>query len=215
MSTIAIIGATGYAGRHIQAEALSRNHRVIAVSRGAAELEPAPGLEVRPGTIEDRELLAGVFADADVVIVAIRASLDERPFLPGHTGALLALAREHGTRLGFVGGAGSTLLGPDGPRVLDTPDFPDAHKPEASAQADLLELLRADESGADWFYLSPAAAFGAAAPGRHTGSYRVSDDILLRDADGRSEISGADFAIAMLDEIERPAHRRARFHVAN
>lgn len=214
MSKIAIIGATGYAGSHIQAEALGRGHDVIVVSRNGSDSETA-NVEVRRGSIEDGELLDGLFADADVMIVAIRSTADGEALLPAYVEPLLALARAHGTRLGFVGGAASTLVGPEGPRLLDTPEFPEAYKPEASAHAQVLELLRADDSGADWFYLSPAAFFGAEAPGERTGSYRVSDDLLLTDADGNSSIGGADFATAMLDEIERPAHRRARFHVAN
>lgn len=214
MSTIAIIGATGYAGGHIQEEALRRGHGVIAVSRGGSDAEAA-NVDVRRGSIEDHELLTGVFADADVVIVAIRSTVDDQPFLTRYVGDLLALAQEHGTRLGFVGGAASTLVSPDGPRLLDTPDFPAAYKPEAATHAQVLEQLRADDSGADWFYVSPAAVFGAYAPGERTGSYRVSDDLLLTDAQGNSQIGGADFAAAILDEIEEPAHRRARFHVAN
>ncbi|HWD69885.1 MAG TPA: NAD(P)H-binding protein [Solirubrobacteraceae bacterium] len=213
MSRIAIIGATGYAGGHIQTEALSRGHEVIAVSRNGSDSETA-NVEVRRGSIEDSELLARLFADADVVIVAIRSTADGRPLLPAYVDQLLALAREHGTRLGFVGGAASTLVGAEGPRLFDTPEFPEAYKPEAGTHARVLELLRADDSDADWFYVSPGAVFGAHSPGERTGSYRVSDDVLLTDTDGNSSIGGADFATAIVDEIERPAHRRARFHVA-
>jgi hypothetical protein len=214
MSKIAIIGATGYAGAQIEAEALGRGHDVIAVSRHGAAT-PTARVEVRKGSIEDRELLAALFADAQVVIVAMPASVDGRPFLPGRVGELLALANRHETRLGFVGGAASLNVRPDGPRLLDTPEFPDAYKAEAGAHAEVLELLHADDSGADWFYLSPAAIFGAQAPGERTGSYRVSDNLLLTDESGNSSIGGADYAMAILDEVERPAHRRARFHVAN
>jgi putative NADH-flavin reductase len=214
MTKIAIIGATGYAGGHIQSEALARDHSVIAVSRNASEADSTSALEVRPGSIDDSELLEGVFADADVVIVAIRSTLDGQPFLPARVPELLALASKHGTRLGFVGGAASLNVSPGGPRLLDTPDFPEAYKFEASTHAEVLALLRADDSDADWFYVSPAALFGAHAPGERTGSYRLGDDLLLTDSSGESKISGADFAIAILDEIERPAHRRARFTVA-
>lgn len=213
MSKIGIIGATGYAGGHIQSEALSRGHEVIAVSRHAPDAQTT-GVDVRRGSIEDSALLAGLFADADVVIVATRATADGQPMLPAYVGPLLALAREHGTRLGFVGGAASTLVSPDGPRLLDTPEFPDAYKPEAATHAEVLQRLRSDESDADWFYVSPGAVFGAQAAGERTGSYRVSDDLLLTDEAGNSSIGGADYAIAILDEIERPAHRRRRFHVA-
>jgi putative NADH-flavin reductase len=214
MTKIAIIGATGYAGGHIKEEALQRGHQVIAVSRHATAADAAPGVEARAGSIDDRELLDAVFGDADVVIVATHGAQDGQPFLVKLVPDLLALAREHGTRLGFVGGAGSLHVSPDGPRLIDTEAFPEEYKPEASAHAQVLEALRADDSGADWFYVSPAAEFGSWAPGERTGSFRLGDDVLLSDADGHSRIGGADFAIAILDEIEQPAHRRARFTVA-
>ena len=75
-------------------------------------------------------------------------------------------------------------------------------------------MLRADTSGADWFFVSPAAAFGSYNPGQPTGKYRVGGDILLTDESGKSEISGADYALAFVDEIEHPAHHRTRFTVA-
>jgi putative NADH-flavin reductase len=213
MSKIAIIGATGYAGGHIQAEALARGHQVIAVSRNPPS-DPTEGVEIRSGSIDDPALLDSVFADADVVIVATHGSLDGQPFLVHLVPSLLAAARAHSTRLGFVGGAGSLQVSPGGPRLIDTPEFPAEYKPEASSHAQVLDALRADESDAEWFYVSPAATFGSYNPGARKGSFRVGDDVLLTDSDGNSHISGADFAIAILDEIENPAHRRARFTVA-
>src|SRR5664280_1099983 len=115
---------------------------------------------------------------------------------------------------GFVGGAGSLLVTPDGPRLIDTPDFPAMFKIEAESHADVLEALRVSDSGTDWFYVSPAAGFGSYAPGKRTANYRTGGDVLLTDEDGNSEISGADFAIAFVDEIDQPTHRRERFGVA-
>jgi putative NADH-flavin reductase len=77
-----------------------------------------------------------------------------------------------------------------------------------------LDDLRAAPESLDWFYLCPPAAFGGFAPGEARGTYRVGDDVLLTDAEGNSFIGGADFGAAIVDEIERPAHRRARFTVA-
>jgi uncharacterized protein len=203
MSTIAIIGGTGYAGSHITAEALSRGHRVISLSRNPPA-DPPAGVEIRTGSIEDGALLDGLFADADVVIVATHAVSEGQADLVTLVPGLLSRAAEHGTRLGVVGGAGSLLVAPGGPRLIDTPEFPDAFKREASSHADVLEALRAADTQADWFYVSPAATFGSFAPGERTGHYRVGDDVLVTDADGNSVIGGADFAIAVLDEIETP-----------
>ena len=101
-----------------------------------------------------------------------------------------------------------------GPRLVDTPEFPEAHKNEALSHADVLEALRETGDRVDWFYVSPAAGFGSYAPGEATGSYRVGGDVLVTDADGKSFISGADFALAFVDEIEQGRHRRERFTVA-
>jgi putative NADH-flavin reductase len=159
-------------------------------------------------------LLADVFAGVDVVIVVVHGAVDGRPFLVNLVPGLLALADKHGTRLGFVGGGGSLQVAPGGPRIIDSPDFPPQFRAEATAQAQVLDVLQAADTAADWFYLSPPAGFGSYAPGERTGRYRVGDDVLLTDADGKSEISGADYAIAVLDEIEKPAHHRKRFTVA-
>ena len=93
------------------------------------------------------------------------------------------------------------------PLVIDLPHFPDEYRAEASSQAQVLEALRTAQSSADWFYLSPAAYFGAHSPGQRTGSYRTGeDDVLVTDVEGNSAIGGADFAIAFVDEIEKPVH---------
>ncbi|WP_411158107.1 NAD(P)-dependent oxidoreductase, partial [Streptomyces eurocidicus] len=114
-----------------------------------------------------------------------------------------------GARLVFVGGAGSLRL-PNGERVIDQPGFRDEWKPEASAHVELLDALRALPEGVDWTFLSPSALF---LPGERTGTFRLGGEDLLADAEGASRISGEDYAVALLDEVETPAHRRARFTV--
>ena len=219
MTTIAIFGGTGYAGSAIRDEALGRGHRVISVTRKLpADAPVADGLEFRLGDVHDAALVESVAAKADVIVLAIR-------FGPGGSGdgdvrladalpSLTAAAAKHSARLGVVGGAASLLVAEGGPRLLDTPEFPARFKGEARSAADALEALRADTTGADWFFVSPAAAFGSYNPGQPTGKYRVGSDILLTDASGKSEISGADYALAFVDEIDNPAHRRTRFTVA-
>jgi len=78
----------------------------------------------------------------------------------------------------------------------------------------VLAALRAADTPADWFYLSPPAIYGSFAPGKHTGSYRLGGNLLLTAADGKSTIGGEDFADAILDEIDKPTHHRQRFTVA-
>jgi putative NADH-flavin reductase len=218
MTTIAIFGGTGYAGSAIRDETLKRGHRVISITRNLPADAPAtPDLEFRQGSVHDATLVDQIAAEADVVVVSIR-------FGPNGSGdgvqlieafpALTSAAAGHGTRLGVVGGAASLLVAEGGPRLIDTPEFPAQFKGEAGSAADVLEALRADATGADWFFVSPAAGFGSYNPGQPTGRYRVGGDILLTDESGTSDISGADFALAFVDEIESPKHHRTRFTVA-
>jgi hypothetical protein len=210
MTSIAIIGGTGYAGSHIAREAAGRGLSVTAVSRSQAEV-PA-GVTHRTGSLADAELVRELAAKHDVLAVATHATgdVDLREALP----QLVEAARDGNARLAFVGGAGSTLVAEGGPRLVDTDAFPAEYKPEALAHAEVLDALRADESDLRWFYVSPAAGFGAWAAGEATGSYRTSADVLLADAEGNSAISGADFAKAFVNEIEDPQFEDQRFHVA-
>ena len=214
MATIAIFGGTGYAGSAIRDEALRRGHTVISVSRKEAELAGTPGFISRAGNLHDPALVDHMAVEADVLVVATRAGQQDGVRLADAVTMLAKAAAEHSTRLGFVGGAGSLHVTEGGPRVVDLPTFPDAHKGEALGQADVLAALRETAADVDWFYLSPAASFGAYAPGEATGHYRLGGDVLLADADGNSNISGADYAKAFVDEIEQPEHRRQRFSVA-
>jgi putative NADH-flavin reductase len=218
MTTIAIFGGTGYAGSAIRDEALKRGHRVISVTRNLPADAPAgPGLELRQGSVHDAALVDRVAAEADVVVVSISFAPDgsgEGVKLLDAFPALTRAAAARGARLGVVGGAASLLVAEGGPRLIDTPEFPEQFKGEAGSAAQALEALRADTTGADWFFVSPAAGFGSYNPGQPTGGYRVGGDILLTDESGKSEISGADYALAFVDEIETPAHHRTRFTVA-
>ena len=111
-------------------------------------------------------------------------------------------------RLLVVGGAGSLEVSP-GVQLVDTPDFPEAYKPEALAGRDFLNVLRGERE-LDWTFLSPSALF---VPGERTGKFRLGTDRLLVDAKGESKISMEDYAIALVDELETPRHSRQRFTV--
>src|SRR5882762_9294220 len=107
-----------------------------------------------------------------------------------------------------VGGAGSLEVAP-GVRLMTTPGFPAPYKAEAGKGAAFLDLLR-QERELNWTFLSPSALFTA---GERTGKFRLGTDQLLTAEDGKSWISFEDFAVALADEIERPAHIRQRFTV--
>ncbi|WP_158889303.1 NAD(P)-dependent oxidoreductase [Amycolatopsis anabasis] len=215
MAKLVVFGATGYAGGKIVEEALRRGHEVVAVARHADSLAPRDGLTVRAGSIHDDALLAEVATGADVLISAIPARpMEDGGRLLEAVPALAKAAQDLRVRIGVVGGAGSLRVSEGGPRVIDNPEFPAEYKPEASSHAEVLDAFRELPEGVDWFYVSPAAQFGAYVPGERTGKYRVGGDVLLVDDQGVSTISGDDYAIAFLDEIEQPAHRRRRFTVA-
>lgn len=210
MSKVVVFGFSGYAGGAITRELVSRGHEVLGVSRTA----PSAGeqVAVRAGSVFDEALVREVAAGADHLVVALHAQGD--PALATALPALTAAAIAEGATLSFVGGAGSLRVSENGPRLFETPDFPEAYLPEARAHGAILDTLRESPAELDWFYVSPAAEFGAWAAGERTGSFRIGGDVLLTAADGSSTISGADYAIAYVDEIERGERRRARFSVA-
>ncbi|WEV78720.1 NAD(P)H-binding protein [Janibacter cremeus] len=214
MSTIVILGGTGYAGGHIAREAVSRGHRVISYSRSEPS-ERAEGVEYRTGSLTDDTVVAQAAADADDLVVATHGRDVGGSPLVDHVDRLVQASIEHGARLSFVGGAGTLHVAKGGPRLVDTPDFHEDWKPEALAHAKVLDAIRQAPAELDWFYVSPAALFGSFAPGETTGGYRLGLDELVVKDDGSSEISGTDYATAYLDEIERGDHPRQRFTVGH
>jgi hypothetical protein len=209
MSRIVVFGVTGYAGGHITAELLDRGHAVVGVARDTTQVAARERVEVRPGSFYDAAFRAQAIHGADAVVVALPAHPADGPDLETAIPELLeALA---GARLGVVGGAASLLATEGGPLVLDS--LPEEYKPEAEAHARVLDALKRANTTVDWFYLSPAASFGSWNAGEKTGRFRLGTDVLITDADGNSEISGADYAVAFVDEIEKPTHHRARFTV--
>jgi len=217
MTRIHILGGTGYAGAYITHEAAKRGHQVVSFSR-SRPAEIAPGVTYTTGDASDDAFLASVFDDdPDVVISALspRGALEGEGKLRAILRKTAGIAAERGVRFGVIGGAGSLLVEPGGPRFVDTPAFPEIAIPEASELAGVLDDLRAFENDwLDWFLVSPAPQFGSHAPGEALGHYRVGGDVILADENGLSAISGADFAVAVVDEIEKPTHRRKRFTVA-
>ena len=199
---IAIIGATGRVGTRLIDEALRRGHRVTALSRTASSLPARESLVTHDVDATDSPALAAALAGHDAAISTARFEQLKAPQVVGPVKAAGI------PRLLVVGGAGSLFVAP-GTQLVDTPGFPAAYKGEALAGRDFLDALRG-ESDLDWTFLSPSALFE---PGERTGKYRAGQDALLADAAGKSWISMEDYAIAMLDEIEKPAHPRQRFTV--
>ena len=202
MSKIAIIGATGRAGSQLLEEALRRGHSVTAIARDPSRLQGREGVRTVALDVTEGEGLEQAVAGHDVVLSAAH-------FATVAPQAIIGPVKKAGVkRLLVVGGAGSLLL-PSGQRVIDSPEFPEAYKAEATAGSAFLDTLR-QEPQLDWTFLSPSAEF---VEGERSGAYRLGKDHLLVDAQGRSWITFADYAIALLDEVEKPAHSRQRFTV--
>lgn len=198
---VVIIGATGRVGSRLGSELLSRGHTIKGVALHVPAEAPS-GIEVLEADATNTDSLAPCLVGQDAVISASR-------FVTSDADALIAAVKKAGVkRLLVVGGAGSLEVAP-GKALADTNGFPEAFKAEATAGARFLGRLR-QERDLDWTFLSPSAEF---APGLRTGKFRLGGDQLLIDAAGKSHISMEDFAIAMADELERPAHSRRRFTV--
>lgn len=213
MARIKVLGGTGYAGSHIVAEAVERGHEVTSYSR-TTPAAPVEGATYVTGSVFDDAFLTQAVTETDVVIETLSPRGELEGKLEGVVDKLADLAQGAGIRLGVIGGAGSLLVAEGGPKLMDTEGFPSEFLPEVRTGEALLKALQARPEQLDWFYVSPAAGFGAFAPGQATGTYRVGGDVLLTDEQGNSFISGADLATAVVDEIEAPAHRRRRFTVA-
>jgi putative NADH-flavin reductase len=198
---VAVIGGTGRAGGRIVEELARRGHQVTAISRNPDKAPKLPGVTAKAVDVHDAKSMAEALKGHDVVVSALR-------FLDAKPAEVLAPVKASGVpRYLVVGGASSLLAG--GQRLFDSPHFPEVAKPEAGAGIAFLDALKA-EPELDWTFLSPAMIFDGY---ERTGQFRLGGDDLLTAADGKSSISFPDFAIAMVDEIETPKHRRKRFTV--
>ena len=213
MTRLAVIGGTGYAGGHIIEQAKAKGIDVVSYSRTSPET-PIDGVEYRTGDFTDEKVASEIVADADVVVVTAAPRGDMLGRVETGTAQLADLAAASGTRLFVVGGAGSLQAYEGGPLVFDTEGFPEPVQPEAREAARMLDALRERGDDLDWCYISPAAGFGSFAPGEARGTYRTGGDVLVADEAGESFISGADFGLAVADEVATPAHRGTRFTVA-
>lgn len=216
MARITVLGGTGYAGAAIAAEATRRGHEVTVVSR-TAPVDPIGGVAYVSGSALDAAVLDAVVPGRDVVISAISPRGDMSGKVEDVLRELARRVDGTTTRVAHVGGASSLLVEEGGLRVWDvTQDHvPDAVKPEVETGIRILEDLRATPETVDWFYVSPPEKFGSWVPAPQKGTFQLGGDVLLRDEAGESTISASDLAIAIVDEIEKPAHRRKRFTAAH
>lgn len=210
MTAITVVGGTGYAGAAIVAEAARRGHTVTAISR------TAPGTQAEGVDYVTGDLTQSVpdIAGAEVVVAALSPRGDNAGKLRDAYRSLAQAAATNGARFVGIGGFSSLRPAEGAPRFVEGDDLPPEFAAEAREMNDILADLATGSVDVDWLFVSPAAEFGSHAPGEALGRYRVSGEVALFDQDGKSAISGADFARAVLDEIETPTHHRAQIHFA-
>lgn len=205
---IGVIGASGKAGRLIAREAASRGHSVTAIVRDASKVSEFPVIEKDVFQITEEDIQG-----LDVIVNAFGAALGQEHLYVEAGQALIRLLSNTDIRLIVVGGAGSLYVDDQNTtRLVDTPEFPAAIKPTAFNAAKNLEDLKASED-LDWSYMSPAAFFDP--EGSRTGSYQLGQDHLILNQQGNSYISYADYAVALVDEIEAANHKHQRFTVVS
>ena len=198
---VALIGASGNAGSRILNELVTRGHDVTAIVRNPEKVPSGSPIVAKKGDVFDQAGLAELLKGHDAVISSVH-------FTASDPHKLIAAVRASGVkRYLVVGGAGSLEVAP-GVKLIDTPEFPAAYKAEAAAGAAFLDLLR-PEKELNWTFLSPSALFTA---GERTGTFRLGTEQLLT-TDKGSSISFEDYAIALVDELEKPQHSRQRFTV--
>lgn len=199
---IALIGATGFIGQYLLTEALARKHQVTALVRNPAKLAGASGLTSKALDIHNPAQVTAALAGYDAAIISVHHDgLDLQELID-------AVKASDVPRLLVVGGAGSLEVAP-GVQLVDTPEFPTDWKAVALAAREFLNLLRAEKT-LDWTYLSPSAFIE---PSERTGKFRLGTEQLLVNEQGESRISNQDFAVALIDELENPAHSQQRFTV--
>ncbi len=211
---IAIIGATGWIGSTLVAEAQSRGHDVITIARDSSKIA-ATGVDKRSldlSAADNSTAITAAVTGADLVIASIggRAAGNHEIVAASAQRLLNELPAAGVNRLLWVGGAGSLEVAP-GVTLLSLPEFPEAYKGEATAQGEALAVFRNSDSAVNWTFISPAAEIF---PGERSGHYRTGGDSLVSDSEGKSRISVQDYAVAMIDEAEKNAHPKQRMGVA-
>jgi putative NADH-flavin reductase len=212
---IAIFGGAGEIGRQILEDALSRGNTVTASVRSPAKLDDLAGherLAIVQGDATDPATVAAQVAGHDAVINSVSGLKSGEPDTCAKAiTAIVTGMREAGVKRLLVVGTAGTLEAEPGVQRMDTPGFPEFLLGEATSQRFALNYLREEADDLDWTYISPPINIE---PGERRGSYRVAVDELLRDADGQSRISIADYSDALLDELEEPKWIRRRFTLA-
>jgi putative NADH-flavin reductase len=214
MKEIVLIGASGFVGSAILKEALDRGFKVLAVVRHPEKIKTVhKDLIVKQSDVSSADTVAEVCKGADSVISAYNPGW-KNPDIAKETTlvyrAILEGVRKSGVkRFLIVGGAGSLFISP-GKRIMDSGLIPESYLPAVRALADVYLIDLTAEKSIDWVFFSPA---GTLEPGLRTGKFRLGKDDMIVNEKEESKISVQDYAVAMIDEVEKPAHHRERFTI--
>lgn len=214
---IALIGASGFVGTAILDEALNRNHEVVAIVRNPENISTQnKNLTLKKGDILDESTVANLVKDCDVVVSAYNPGWSNpdiyNEFLRGSNSIQNGVKEAQVERYIVIGGAGSLEIAP-GLQAVDTPEFPQAIKPGATAARDYFNILK-EEKDLNWTFFSPAFEMHQGTSGVRKGKYRLGLDNPVFDENGRSVLSVEDLAMVIVDEIEKPKYSRQRFTAA-
>lgn len=210
---IALVGATGFIGSKILAEAAGRGHTITAICRHPEKVDAQDNVRARAVDVTDAAALADAVASHDIVVHAcappremeMEAKIAAQTTI---TSNIIAAMKARGIpRILAVGGAGTLLI--DGVRSMDRPEFPKQFEGGAKATAVVKELLQ-EEHDFDWTVLCPSTMI---VPGERTGKFRLDFDDLIVMPDGTSKISVEDYALAFVNELEHPMYTGHRFTV--
>jgi putative NADH-flavin reductase len=203
---VVLYGATGNSGQRILKELINRGHHVTAVARDTSKI-PSTVKAVKDD-LSSVEAIASIIAGVDVVASAYAPPQDNTDALLGVTERQIAAVKKAGTaRLIVVGGAGLLEVAP-GVTLIASGYLPEAYLPIAKSHEKALGILKA--SDINWTYFSPAGYFEA---GERTGKFRLGTTNLIANEKGDSRISFEDYAVALVDEIETPAHERGQLSI--
>jgi len=205
---VTVYGATGNSGSEIVKELLRRGHKVTGVARKVESLKSQPEVTAKADDLSNVDAIANIIKGADVVVSAYQPPPDNTDALVDVTKREIEAVKKAGVpRLLVVGGAGQLEIAP-GVTLIKSGYLPAEYMPIAVSHERAAEVLKG--SDINWTYIAPGAYF---VPGERTGKYRTGTNNLVADEKNESKISFADYAIALVDEIEKPKHERALFSV--
>lgn len=214
MANVLLIGATGFVGSAVLNELVSRGHKVTAVARNIEKVAKSELLDVVKEDVANVDAIAKLADGKDAIISAYNpgwTNPDIATLISENYPKILSAAKKSGVkRLLIVGGAGTLFCAP-GLRVVDSGVIPEEIMGGVRPLGDFYLNTLMNEKDIDWVFFSPAGVFDQ--QGKKTGNYRLGKDDLIVDAEGNSHISVQDYADAMVNELEKPAHHKERFTI--